>query len=266
MNTKRIPIGSRLWKAAASAALVAAALVLCACSAVEVNSRWNTQPVAVNGIADEWKGELVQDKDKGISFGTKNDGKFLYICVVGDTPMLRGMALSRGMTVWLDAAGGKAKTFGIKFPLGAAAAAQAAPSAGVAGAPAQLPAGGQPAAAGGGQRAGGAGARPTPAMTDVIIIGPEKGASKQIPVRELKGIEVRAAVSQGVFAYELKVPLVAGPEFPYAIGPAAGGVVGVGIEIPAMHQGGGGGDMGGGGMRGGMGGLFFWAKVVLAKG
>jgi hypothetical protein len=278
--------GSGFWRTAAPAAFAAAAIVMAgACSVVELNSRWSTTPVLVNGIADDWKGELVSQKDKGFALGVKNDGRFLYVCIVGETPMLRTMALSRGLTVWLDAAGGSSKAFGIKYPL---AAADLAPAA-------------QPAPAAGGGR--GATGR---AQTDVIILGPDKGAEKRIPIRELKGIEVRAAIAQNVFAYELKIPLAASSEFPYGLGAAGGPFVGVGLEIPAVHvgegvagggmgAGGGGEDMGagagsmgggeaggglsegggggrgggGGGMRGGgrgMNGLYFWAKVALAKG
>jgi len=240
-----------------AAALLAAALLFSnACSVLQVNSQWRAKDIVINGLADEWKGDLVPVKDNGFSFGVRNDDRFLYVCIVGDTPMLMSMAVSRGMTVWLDPAGGKSTAFGIQFPLGPAAAApqSAPPATGAGETGAQPAAGGQTA---GGQRAGrgqagarGAGARPAPAVNEVIILGPEKDASKRIAIRDLKGIEIRAAVSQGVFAYELKVPFVATSAFPYALGSAPGQFVGVGIVIPGMRRGGGGGGMGGGGGEG----------------
>lgn len=288
-----------------AASLLAAALFSSsACSVLQVNSQWKAKDIVINGLADEWKGDLVPVKDKGFSLGVRNDDRFLYVCIVGSTPLLRSMAVSRGMTVWLDPAGGKSTAFGIKFPLGPAAAV-----------PAAKPAPAAPTAVG--QRAGG---RPAPAMNEIIILGPDKDASKRIAIKDLKGLEIRAAVSQGVFAYELKVPFVVTPEFPYALGSVPGQFVGVGIEIPGMKRssgggaGGGGGESmdesgggmgggggagegggagglsggrglsegGGGGMGGGMGGgtrgggmrggarsgatgLYFWAKAILAR-
>jgi hypothetical protein len=288
MTTKQKRGRFHFLKIFATAALLAAALLgSSACSVLQVNSQWRAKDIVINGLPDEWKDSLVPVKDDGFSFGIRNDDRFLYVCIVGDTPMLMSMAVSRGMTVWLDPAGGKSKVFGIKFPLGPTAAApQNAPP------------------------ATGAGGRPAPPINEVIILGPEKDALKQIAIKDLKGLEIRAAVVKGVFAYEIKVPFVATPEFPYALGSAPGPFVGIGIEIPGMRRGGGGGGMGGGGgegiddvggmgmgggsgmseggggggseggggggggMRGGgmggggrsgMTGLNFWAKVTLAK-
>jgi len=257
MTTKQKRGRFYFLKIFATPALLAAALLgSSACSVLQVNSQWRATDIVINGVADEWKGDLVPVKDNGFSFGVRNDDRFLYVCIVGDTPMLMSMAVSRGMTVWLDPAGGKSTAFGIKFPLGPAAAApQSAPAAtgaGTAGAP--QAAGGQ---AAGGQRAGGgqmgargAGGRPAPPINEIIILGPEKDALKRIAIKDLKGIEIRAAVAKGVFAYEIKVPFVATPEFPYALGSAPGPFVGIGIEIPGMRRGGGGGGMGGGGGEG----------------
>jgi hypothetical protein len=158
------------------------------------------------------------------------------------------------MTIWFDAAGGTKKKFGIRYP---------------------VVEGGE-GTDGEGRRRGapGRGNRPEPppvgeagAPADrVDIIGPGKDDARSLTREHLPGIDVAIRAEQGTLQYELKVPLVATADRPYAIGTAPGKTIGVGIETAKMPQrsfggdrgggfGGGGGGMGGGRGRGGGGGM-----------
>jgi hypothetical protein len=130
-------------------------------------------------------------------------------------------------------------------------------------------------------------------LTELEIIGPGKDKPHRIPVKEVKGIEVKINLSGGMVVYELKVPLRSGEQFPYAIGTQPGDAIGLGLEIPkfdprAVRGGVGGRRPGGtgmppggsmGGMRGGRGrmgmgggrrpqmprGLDVWVSLLLAS-
>ena len=62
--------------------------------------------------------EMYYFEDKEFSLGLRNDDKNLFLCLTIDNPMMRAQALTRGLTVWFDPDGGRAKTFGIQFPIG----------------------------------------------------------------------------------------------------------------------------------------------------
>jgi len=96
-----------------------------------------------------------------------------------------------------------------------------------------------------------------------------------------QGLEVNAALSSGLFVYELKIPFLASETRPWAIGAQPGAQIGIGIESAAVYQtrpreevsggtGGGGategsGDMGGRAGRGGRGRGEFNTRPHLAK-
>lgn len=124
------------------------------------------------------------------------------------------------------------------------------------------------------------------------LLGPGKEDRRLFSALEVPGISVRVGSSKGSWVYELKIPLMASSEHPYAVGAGAGSTVKLGIETgksePKSRQGerrgggrrGGGwgkhgGGSPGGGTRegGGFGGarardrqepLIFWAKVQLS--
>jgi hypothetical protein len=123
---------------------------------------------------------------------------------------------------------------------------------------------------------------------EVEIIGPGDVEPRRVKISDLKGLEISAKNAGGRFVYEVRIPLSALDDLPFAVGSTAGRKIGLGLEIPESDstyrrpgmgsRGGGGfggmrGGMMGGRMGGGRGGrgaglqnFSVWAKVKLAAG
>jgi hypothetical protein len=248
------------------------------CEEQKLDSNWLDREIVINARSDDWLDTLYYFEGKMVSLGFFNDENHLYVCMLAEHPILQMQLVSQGFTLWFDPAGGKEKAFGIKFPIGMRSMReemsfmrtqenelerdkmrQAFEE----------------------------------SLADLEILGPG-GVRRRIPVEEAKGLEIKVRNETGLFVYELKVPLGADEEHPYAIGTHAGNSIGVGLEIPEvskdemrnamqgrmggegeMPPGGGRGGIGGG-MRGGMGrrgggrpkmpnGLDVWASLQLAS-
>ncbi len=132
-------------------------------------------------------------------------------------------------------------------------------------------------------------------MNRLEILGPEKDDAHSFVADRAPGVTVKLAEVEGSIVYELKVPLAASADAPYAIGTQPGATIGLGLETPKVERpsmegrrgggmGGFGGGMGGrgggmGGRGGGMGGrggggrggfepakpMKIWATVRLAS-
>ena len=247
------------------------------CSMLELESTWKDRDIELDGKGGDWLGAKYYFEDLAISVGLINDAHYLYVSMMTENPMIRAQIMGQGLTVWLDPKGGKHKTLGIKYPLGR-------------------------------QGAGKEGERMDPrdvmdestreemmqkmqeSMTELEVLGPDEKVLEKMDVENAKGIDVRMRNAPGTFVYELRIPLFASEEYPFAVGVEPGDVIGVGFLAPKMQvrrprgMGGMGRTPGGGGMMppgggGGMGGmpgggmrrlmpqeLKIWAKVQLAEG
>jgi len=218
------------------------------CSTLEVESKWRDREIKVDGKSDDWLGALYYFENKKVSVGFLNDESYIYICMIAEDRLLRAQVMRQGFTIWFDPDGGKEKIFGIKYPIGIQ----------------------------------GRGSQEIPmrmreeeqerekfretfegSMAELEILGPGKDEQKRMPVEDAKGINIVLKPSSGILVYEIKVPLFASEQHPYAAGARAGSSIGLGLEIPrmdmsAMRERMGGGRPGGigmpGGGRGGMGG------------
>lgn len=257
-------------------------VVLSACATLLINSDWKTDEVVVNGELDEWRGRLYFIEDENFSMGIRNDEQYLYLCFAADNQFIGGMIFARGLTFWFDPKGGKNKIFGIRFPIGISENRSE-----------HLPLTEEER-----QTFNDSLRQRTQEdrerfmnnmLKEVVILDPEKDAEIQIPIEELRGIELKIDAASGLFVYELRVPLTFDEGIPYAIGISPGQNLGVGIEIPKMDRSamrgqrppggmGGRGGMdrnmppGGMGGRGGFGsrpgifnGMDFWVKIKLAE-
>jgi len=257
----------------ASLIIAAGALTLLSvsCGSVDVQSRWRTAEITIDGRTDDWQGALRRIEDTPISIGVVNDDQYVYICLQAQDPRVVAPLLRRGLVVWFDPAGGKDRVLGLKFPIGLRRD------------------DGEDPLEGAGGRAAGSGARID--QEDVEILGPGRDESLRLKKDELKGIEVALENRRGLFVYEIKMPLAKSGDAPYAAGSASGRSLGVGFEpaddgLPGLRRGmrgipggfgpgngGRGGMMGPGGMMGrglgrgygGGGELKLWLKVALAK-
>ena len=233
-------------------------------SAPELASKWKQGEIVVDGLDNEWQQDLNYFEDEKIAVGIKNDDDNFYLAVKTIDRETQLKIVRGGMTIWFDPQGGKKKTFGIHFPLGAAAvgSAQVAPT-----------------------HVRGSREAPDPTndysaleerfsrmLQYLEIIGPGPVDKEQIPVGssfKSRGIKVGIRDTMGSLFYELVVPLKIVKERPLAIGTDTGKVIGIGIltedtrrtmtdrspDEGAPNGGYGkpgmGGGMGGGGRRGG---------------
>jgi hypothetical protein len=252
--------------------LVALSLVVAGCGGLELESQRLDRTITVDGALTEWDGRLTYIDSKHVSVGLLNDEEYLYLGLATSDRATQTQVMMRGFTVWFDPEGGKERTLGIRYPLGAM----------------------EP-----GMRPGERGNRPS--LEDLaqlhevreseleILIGTSE--SLQMNLVEVGNIDVALSFDKGVLRYELRIPLKKTEGYPFAVGALAGAEIGIGLETPEMDReairprmgGGKGGGMGGrgggrGGMGGGMGGrggmggsrpqmpepLNVWTKVTLA--
>jgi hypothetical protein len=230
---------------------LAASASLFAGKKADLSSHWRDRDIVIDGVSAEWQGMMTAVKDAPLSMGVFNDDQYLYLCLVSGNRAAAGQIHRQGLIVWLDKDGGKKKQFGFEFPI---------PMRGMS----LVDRDAAPPEEGRGTRAPGQGrgtAMPLEADEDrAAILGPGKDDRHDLALDELKGIAVKLGDADGVLVYELRMPLRASADVPYAASLTAGTIVGVSVETPEFRQpagrsaGGGGGSPGMGG-RGGMGGM-----------
>lgn len=278
--------------AAATAGIV---LLLSGCGKPELVSQWRGErSIVIDGDDGDWRNARHLLEKENLVYGMLNDAEYLYL-YFNLSDRRRQMQIARsGLSVWLDANGGKGRSFGVHYPLAMKETDLPETGPGLSG-------GGR--GRGGGRSPGGRAAL-DPAQLDRLmerlvarrdfqILGPLSDQRTSSSGRIIAGIEVAASWSEGRLIYELKVPLTRDAEHAYAVGVREGKPLGVGIEAPlpdfrggrrggggfaggpgGRGRGGFGGGRGGGpglGSRGGRGGgssrpepLELWAKLKLA--
>jgi hypothetical protein len=203
-------------------ALGAAAALQASAKRQRIDSRWRDREVVVDGNHGEWAGPLVQVDDKvPLTAAATNDGQFLYVVLSASNPATRMQILRQGLIVWFDPSGGDKKHFGLKFPVG-------------------VPLGEM-----GRGRDRERRRRPPPdpgedsdlEPTDRLeVYGPKKDDARSFVSTMAPGIAVKIGQVEGSLVYELKVPIQASSEFPYAIGAKPGTLIGFGLETPKMDK------------------------------
>ena len=71
-------------------------------SQLKLDSRWSPEQINIDGDESDWQGALTYVDGKNVSIGIKNDGEFLYICLVSTDGMLQRQMMMRGFTAWFD--------------------------------------------------------------------------------------------------------------------------------------------------------------------
>ena len=217
----------------------AAVLGQVGCGTIDVESRWRDFSIAIDGKSDDWGDALVYFKDTDVALGVANDGNDLFLCLQAGSDRRQVPFMARGLILWVDAKGGKAKTFGIRFPLGIDLRSAR-----------EIPVNAEDQAQ--------AQARRREALAqsrdELEIIGAGDVEPQRIRIADIKGFEIAARMTAGRFVYEIRIPLAAGEEAMFAVGSKPGKTIGLGLEIPESGSPSGRPGMGGRG-RGGMGGM-----------
>lgn len=195
----------------AMTALAAALLTGCG-GAAPLTSSAPVEPVVVDAQLNEWGGKLnmISSQD-GLLVGMQNDSDHLYLALSTRNAASIGSIMRAGLIVWVDPAGGKEETFGIRFPLGLSMDET-------------------------GERRLSEGAaadrvRIERSTREVEIIG----ADGQVIRRHkdsIPGIAAAIEADQGVLTYEIQAPLAHTDGVLYAIGTEPGQKIGVGIATP----------------------------------
>jgi len=107
---------TRLRLLAASAALILGSALAAAAQQVPVSSAWTDEPPVIDGLRQDWEGiPVVDGKKNAVSFAFRNDGESLYALLVIKDPKYQSTIEGTGVTLCLDAKGGKSKAYGILF-------------------------------------------------------------------------------------------------------------------------------------------------------
>ena len=221
-------------------------LITQGCSTLQLESHWRDSEIVIDGQSNDWIGRLMFMDNPNLSLGLQNDDRFLYICLIAEDQSVRNRIAIRGMTLWFDSEGGKAKTYGITFPIGRQET-QRNPRKTMnfeeKRDPEQMR------------------ERAQASLDEVEIKTPGRQEPVRIDRSELKGIEIAFKNSSGLAVYEVKIPLQDNQDSPFFLDTLNGSQISVGLEVPKMEisqrpAGMGGRDSMGGGMggRGGVGG------------
>lgn len=210
-QTRTLKIAATLWAPASLGLFMLWGLGGCSSiKTFEIESRPPEHQIIIDGKADDWAGRLFSVEGQKISLGFLNDRDCLYICLrTGDAAMERQI-LRSGLTVWIDAKGGRNKVLGIKYPVGLRPDEQRMmkeEETEEAEAPGEVEGN----------------------LTDVEIYRQGNPEPEALDIANAEGIEIKAAAGK-ILVYELRVPLVQSGPDSIGVGAAPGGTVGVGFE------------------------------------
>lgn len=174
-------------------------------------SAWRRADVVVDGVADEWSGKLVPFATLPISVALQNDASFLYVCLKTSDEAVKKQLLAVGLSIYLDATGKDARTFGIRFPVGRLGSEQQVlPDTGDSSTTKSL-----------GLSIAGA---------ELEVLEREAADVGRIRISEARPIEAAVGEEGGALVIELKVPLLFGVESPHAIDTQPGKTIALGLD------------------------------------
>lgn len=87
-------------------------------AAQEIRSQWQTNPVVINGYADEWPETFrYYDGNTMLQFAIANDTGNVYICLKANDANTQRNLIHAGLNIWLDPKGKKKELTGVVFPM-----------------------------------------------------------------------------------------------------------------------------------------------------
>jgi len=197
-------------------------LLLIGCKAQEVETKWSAEPVKVDGEMSEWSsGSTVYFEDPGLQLGLCNDGQNLYVLFRFNNQAWARAIRMGGVTLWLDNSGKKKKDFGIRYAGGPSLSDMQRP---------------------GGSEGGGFRESMTPEQQQrldqmessradqITLIDKKANTETSVPANGSGGPAASFASPQGVYTYEISVPLAKGEAFGFGIGAQPGQTISLGFE------------------------------------
>jgi hypothetical protein len=178
-------------------------------------SGWRGGEIRVDAVDEEWRPLLQPVKGQRISIAFLNDDEALYFCLVTtDENAITQIGLM-GLTVWLDAADGAKKRFGVHYP------SRSGPRPNPRRPP--TPAGDEP--------AGPVAAPADPWVPAVDVLGPGKKDATRVENGPV-GVVARMAGRPDLLVYEMKVALRRGEAVAFAPDVDAGAAMRVELQTP----------------------------------
>jgi hypothetical protein len=177
-------------------------------SGLKLTSEWRTGEIQIDGSDAEWQRGLYYDEETEMLYSVRNDDESLYLLLKTQNRSTQTQILRGGFTVWFDPSGGKARTFGLHYPLPREHTPLAAPEENFESPMAE-------------------GLDQTP--LELEIIGPQSDNVQRMPVFDARGISVKTARTRGTIVYELCIPLKKNALHPYAIDMIPGKRIGIGL-------------------------------------
>ena len=196
-----------------------------------VTSQWRDRDVTIDGADGEWERWSEFGPESRFSVALINDDSSLFMALRTGDPAASLQMLRLGLIVWFDAGGGTRKRFGVKYPVGTQ-------SYGVA----EEQGRGGPGRGGRGfsrpDRGGGPGdtdslwsqAEADGRLNRLELVGAKESDRRTLVVGRTAPLDVRIGWREGTVVYELRIPLRASQDAPYAIGATPPKAVGIGLE------------------------------------
>jgi hypothetical protein len=211
-------------------------IIFAGCGDKELNSKWRTQNITIDGNDSDWSNSLVFYEDINSLVGVQNDNDCLYLCLVTTDQQFERKILVTGLTIWFDNEDKGDRKFGIRFPIRMKNMNNDAfqPGEDQAEGRRRDPDDGQEGLGDKGQPAGATDKGKMGDMflknqTEIEVIDANNEATR-FPISELKGIELKMTVKDYRMVYEFKIPIAMKNAYSFAVGATTGSTISVGLE------------------------------------
>jgi hypothetical protein len=206
------------------------------CGDTELNSKWRTQNITIDGNDSDWSNSLVFYNEINSLVGVQNDRDYLYLCLVTSDQQLERKIFTTGITIWFDNTDKGDKKFGIRYPLMAKNMNRDAFENGDDQAEGRRtnPDDGRETPSDNRLAAGFPGRENTEDkflknQTEIEVID-ANNESTRYPIAQLKGVQLKMTVKDYRMVYEFRIPIAMKNEYSYAVGAASGSTISVGLE------------------------------------
>ena len=196
-------------------AVVAAVAVACGSGAPEppaqlLDSRVRDAEISVDGLRQDWEGNLTRVGGRAVFVGFHRTGDALYMAIVSQDPGFDARVFRSGLTVWFDTAATRRRAHGIRYPVVGAEVRRTL-------------------------RDDTSGGRPDrerllrAAGSDIVLVT-DSSSEEQLSPGRAAGLDVAASVDRGLFTWEARIPLRTGDGPRHALLAADVDTISVGLQ------------------------------------